>query len=92
MNGYIVGLCIVIFFLATHAVVTRIQLGSMLKVFSAMSDLLGEVSGIPDKEIGELRATWKAKMDGMRTSIGVTMLWWLGITVFLVVLALRGSL
>jgi len=92
MNGWLIGLCVAVWFLATHTVFNRIQFGNMLRVFDAFSALLGAVSGIPEDKIGELRTTWAVQRERMRSSIMLTTAWWLAITVFLVALAVRGRL
>jgi len=90
MNGWLIGLCVAVWFLATHAVINRIQFGNMLRVFDAFSEFLGAVGGIPEEKVNELKTTWAVQRERMRTSIMFTTFWWLAITVFVICLAIRG--
>jgi len=92
MNWWLLGICIVLFFLSMRVLGDSYRFKQLVKAMNGFSDIITALTEMPAERTEEVRALWTQAMVRAETSLALTGWWVLGIVMFLIVLVIRGHL
>jgi hypothetical protein len=90
MNGWMLGLCATLFYLITQTMHSQVKFRNTVKLMRALSEILAEVTEIPDKQMGELKASMDAVEAKAKDGVLGGSVAWVLVALFLVCLFIRG--
>ena len=92
MNGWMIGLCLAIWYLVCQTMHAQVKFSNTMKLLRVLTESVAEASNLSAEEVGKLKGTMdtvqmKVKNDVLGGSVA-----WLVITAFLIMLLVRGHL
>lgn len=92
MNGYLLGIALIMAWLGLQAVGAHVRHKNLMKACSAFTDMLGALAKMPEEQIREGREQWDRARVNAEISLAVSSCVFLAALIFLVVLVVRGHL
>jgi hypothetical protein len=92
MNGWLIGLCIVVMLLWFRQLGSIYRWNKLVQTLSAFTDMIGVIGNLPQDKLEEGRKVWAQARINAEKQVAVTSVLVFGVMIFLIALMIRGTL